>query len=71
MFVKMHLILLLTSITLSKAVASLPDFTELVERVAPEVVKINVSFSGESSLQSQPYGRNLPDIFRELLEEER
>ena len=71
MFVKMHLILLLTSITLSKAVASLPDFTELVERVAPAVVKINVSFSGESSLQSQPYGRNLPDIFRELLEQQR
>jgi serine protease Do len=61
----------LTSITLSKAVASLPDFTELVERVAPAVVKINVSFSGESSLQSQPYGRNLPDIFRELLEQQR
>ena len=71
MFVKMHLILLLTSITLSKAVASLPDFTELVERVAPAVVKINVSFSGQSSLQSQPYGRNLPDIFRELLEQQR
>ena len=71
MLVKMYLILLLTSITLSKAVASLPDFTELVERVAPAVVKINVSFSGESSLQSQPYGRNLPDIFRELLEQQR
>ncbi len=71
MLVKMYLILLLTGITLSKAVASLPDFTELVERVAPAVVKINVSFSGESSLQSQPYGRNLPDIFRELLEQQR
>ena len=71
MLVKMYLILLLTSITLSKAVASLPDFTELVKRVAPAVVKINVSFSGESSLQSQPYGRNLPDIFRELLEQQR
>ena len=71
MLVKMYLVLLLTSITLSKAVASLPDFTELVERVAPAVVKINVSFSGESSLQSQPYGRNLPDIFRELLEQQR
>jgi serine protease Do len=71
MLVKMYLILLLTSIILSKAFASLPDFTELVERVAPAVVKINVSFSGESSLQSQPYGRNLPDIFRELLEQQR
>jgi serine protease Do len=71
MLVKMYLILLLTGITLSKAVASLPDFTELVERVAPAVVKINVSFSGESSLQAQPYGRNLPDIFRELLEQQR
>ena len=71
MLVKICLTVLLTGITLSKSVASLPDFTELVERVAPAVVKINVSFSGESALKSQPYGGNLPDIFRELLEQQR
>ncbi|MBV32707.1 MAG: serine peptidase [Porticoccaceae bacterium] len=71
MLVKFHLTVLLTFITLTKSVASLPDFTELVDKVAPAVVKINVSFAGESQLKSQPYGGNLPDIFRELLEQQR
>ncbi|MGB1984141.1 MAG: DegQ family serine endoprotease [Porticoccaceae bacterium] len=43
--------------------ASLPDFTELVEDVSPSVVKINTV-----SLSEQRSSQQLPDIFRDLFE---
>ncbi len=49
----------------------LPDFTELVEETAPAVVKINVSFKEQDRQGLPPYRGQLPDIFRELLEQQR
>lgn len=52
----------------SNAYASLPDFTVLVEEVAPAVVKINtVSKAAPQSEQPRIQGQ-MPEIFRELLE---
>jgi serine protease Do len=45
------------------SMASLPDFTELVEEVSPSVVKINTV-----SLSEQRTAQQLPDIFRDLFE---
>lgn len=45
------------------SLASLPDFTELVEDVSPSVVKINTV-----SLSEQVSSQQLPDIFRDLFE---
>ena len=45
------------------SLASLPDFTELVEDVSPSVVKINTV-----SLSEQRSSQQLPDIFRDLFE---
>lgn len=45
------------------SLASLPDFTELVEDVSPSVVKINTV-----SLSEQGSSQQLPDIFRDLFE---
>ncbi len=45
------------------SMASLPDFTELVEDVSPSVVKINTV-----SLSEQRSSQQLPDIFRDLFE---
>lgn len=56
--------------TLSEA-RSLPDFTELVEKTSPAVVKINTVAKRKSKRlfdeRQLPQG-SLPDIFRELLE---
>ncbi len=51
--------------------ARLPDFTDLVEEISPAVVKVNVIFKGRSEPSRDPYGGQLPDIFRELLEQQR
>ena len=53
----------------TNAYASLPDFTDLVEEVAPAVVKINtvskpITKGDQPRLQGQ-----MPEIFRELLEQ--
>ena len=53
------------------AESSLPDFAELVEATAPAVVKINVSFKEEYRQGLPSYRGQLPDIFRELLEQQR
>ena len=45
------------------SMASLPDFTELVEDVSPSVVKINTV-----SLSEQRSSQQLPDLFRDLFE---
>lgn len=50
----------------------LPDFTALIEKHSPAVVKITAVTKAASSQQLQrlpPNAQNLPDIFRELLEQ--
>ena len=51
--------------------ARLPDFTDLVEEASSAVVKINVSFKEQDRLGLPSYRGQLPDIFRELLEQQR
>ncbi len=54
---------------MSSAYGQLPDFADLVEEVAPAVVKINTVTKGPAR-QSQPNLQGqLPEIFRELLEQ--
>ena len=48
--------------------AQLPNFADLVEDVSPAVVKINTISKGKAPLQRNLEGQ-LPDIFRELLEQ--
>lgn len=52
--------------------AQLPDFTDLIEKHSPAVVKITAVSKAASQRQTQqlpPSMQNLPDIFRELLEQ--
>ena len=51
--------------------ARLPDFTDLVEEASSAVVKINVSFKEQDRQGLPSYRGQLPDIFRELLEQQR
>ena len=55
----------------SNAKAQLPDFASLVAEVSPAVVKINVTFKETNRQSSQAYPRQMPEIFRELLEQQR
>ena len=65
-FIFVTTILFLTG---SSAYGQLPDFADLVEEVAPAVVKINTVTKGPAR-QSQPNLQGqLPEIFRELLEQ--
>lgn len=55
------------------AVASLPDFTQLVEKVAPAVVNIGTtrqSDRGQGSLQGRPELEQLPEFFRHFFGEQ-
>jgi serine protease Do len=52
----------------SSVQAQLPEFADLVEKVSPAVVKINASSKGKAVSQPDLQGQ-LPDIFRELLEQ--
>jgi serine protease Do len=51
--------------------ANLPDFTDLVEDVAPAVVKINTVGLGETNSRELQLQEQMPDIFRELLQQRR
>ena len=53
---------------ISSVQAQLPEFADLVEKVSPAVVKINASSKGKAVSQPDLQGQ-LPDIFRELLEQ--
>jgi serine protease Do len=53
----------------SPAYGQLPDFADLVEDVAPAVVKINTVTKGSSRQSQQNLPDQLPEIFRELLEQ--
>ena len=68
MLKKVILISCLLAFCNTNAYASLPDFTALVEEVAPAVVKINtVSKAAPKAEQPRIQGQ-MPEIFRELLE---
>ena len=54
----------------SSSYGVLPDFTELVEKAAPAVVKINTK-SFQNNSDGGSFQRQMPDIFRELLDPRR
>ena len=64
-----NLIVAIAFLTVFSSVqAQLPEFADLVEKVSPAVVKINASSKGKAVSQPDLQGQ-LPDIFRELLEQ--
>ena len=60
-------IALLMILLSSSSYGVLPDFTELVEKAAPAVVKINTIIVQKNSAEGS-FQRQMPDIFRELLD---
>ena len=54
---------------ISPAYAQLPNFADLVEDVSPAVVKINTVIKGPKQSAQQNFQGQLPEIFRELLEQ--
>ena len=63
-------IALLVILFSSSSYGVLPDFTELVEKAAPAVVKIN-TISVQKNSDEGSFQRQMPDIFRELLDPRR
>jgi len=59
------------TIAASAAGANLPDFTPLVEKVAPAVVKINTVGKAVSQKEQPRMQGQAPDIFRDLFEQRR
>ena len=59
------------TIAASAASANLPDFTPLVEKVAPAVVKINTVGKAVSQNQQSRMQGQTPDIFRDLFQQRR
>ena len=70
MALKFYAVILICLIPFA-AESRLPDFAELAEATAPAVVKINVSFKEQDRQGLPSYRGQLPDIFRELLEQQR
>jgi serine protease Do len=70
-FKQFTLALFLTAFLVSTSHAGLPDFTGLVEEVAPAVVKINTIGSIETNNEQPQIREQMPDIFRELLQQRR
>lgn len=68
MLKKFVTVTLLCICSISAAYGQLPDFADLVEEVAPAVVKINTVTKGRNQTQQNMQGQ-LPEIFRELLEQ--
>ncbi len=71
MFKQFILALFLVVFLVGSSDADLPDFTELVEEVAPAVVKINTVGSVETGNGQPQLREQMPDIFRELLQQRR
>ena len=63
-------IALLVILFSSSSYGVLPDFTELVEKAAPAVVKIN-TISVQKNSDEGSFQRQMPDIFRELMDPRR
>ena len=68
MLKKVILIACLLAFCNTNAYASLPDFTVLVEEVAPAVVKINTVSKATPKAEQPRIQGQMPEIFRELLE---
>lgn len=52
----------------AKPVSGLPDFTQLIDQTSPAVVKISTVTRVSRNPQMMPYGQQIPEIFRHLLE---
>lgn len=65
-------VLSLVFMSISSVAAELPDFTQLIEKHSPAVVKITATSKASVARMDQqqlpPNTQGLPDIFRELLE---
>ena len=59
------------AIAIPSAKADLPDFTRLVEKTAPAVVKINTVGKAASQKEQSRIQGQIPDIFRDLFEQKR
>jgi len=59
------------TIAVSSASANLPDFTQLVEKAAPAVVKINTVGKAVSQKEQSRRQGQTPDMFRDLFEQRR
>lgn len=71
MFKRFIFVVALTSSLVGVSNANLPDFTDLVEDVAPAVVKINTVGLAETNSRELQLQEQMPDIFRELLQQRR
>lgn len=71
MFKRFIFVVALISSLVGVSNANLPDFTDLVEDVAPAVVKINTVGLGETNSRELQLQEQMPDIFRELLQQRR
>jgi serine protease Do len=70
-FKRFIFVVALTSSLVGVSNANLPDFTDLVEDVAPAVVKINTVGLAETNSRELQLQEQMPDIFRELLQQRR
>lgn len=69
MFARVVLVLLLVVPAWALGASyNLPDFSPLIEKNSPAVVKINTVTRAQSSGLNLPPGHQIPDIFRHLLE---
>lgn len=52
----------------AQAARGLPDFTDLIEKTSPAVVKINTTTKSKRNDFQLPQGQEIPDIFRRFFE---
>lgn len=65
-------LLMMVTMVAAASARGLPEFTDLIEKASPAVVKINTVERARSRGQYQlPQGEDIPDIFRHLLEPRR
>ncbi|WP_086932685.1 Do family serine endopeptidase [Agarilytica rhodophyticola] len=60
--------LFLLTINSAQAARGLPDFTDLIEKTSPAVVKINTTTKSQRGNLQLPQGQEIPDIFRRFFE---
>lgn len=58
----------LSAFSAASAARNLPDFTDLIERTSPAVVKINTLSKQKGNGLQMPPGQQIPDIFRHFLD---
>lgn len=74
-FMGLVMFIVMQCVAVQVCAAALPEFTELIEKNSPAVVKITTLVRGNSPdqlrippQQNYPYPQDIPDIFRELFE---